>query len=213
MQVRELTSPAEKAAYVAGITTIFTFLGCWAVLAHSSGSSVPRASVNDELFAKKSAQGMIAEVRMGQLAADKGSNEAVKKFGRKMVEEHTQSQEVLKDVAQKQGIGLPSEMDARQRAAVDDLSKLSGADFDKAYARYTVKDHQDDIADFTSEASGGQKSAMRSFASETLPSLKEHLKLARELKQATLASNAGPPSKTSPPKKSASNPSAKHRSK
>jgi putative membrane protein len=192
MQINELKSPAEKAAYVAGVTTIFTFLGCWAVLAHSSGNAGPRPSVNDELFAKKTAQGMIAEVKMGQLAASKGSSEAVRNFGKKMVDEQTQSQDVLKDVAQKLGIGLPAEMDSKQRAAVDDLSKLSGAAFDKTYTRLMVKVHQDDVAEFTSEASGGQKSAMRSFASENLPSLKEHLKLARDLKQSTITASAAP---------------------
>lgn len=198
--VRELKSPLEKAIYVAGVTTIFTFWGCWAVLAHSSGNAGPRPSVNDELFAKKAAQGAIAEVKMGQLAADKGISDAVKRFGRRMVEDHTRSAEVLKEVAQKEGINAPTEMDAKQRALFDELSKLSGAEFDKTYARDMVKDHQEDIADFTSEASGGQKSAMRSFASETLPSLKEHLKLAREMKLSTTALSAT----HAPVKKSAS---------
>jgi putative membrane protein len=192
LNVKELKSPAEKAVYVAGVTTIFTFLGCWAVLAHTSGNTGPRPSVNDELFAKKTAQGAIAEVQLGQLAADKGLSEAVKRFGRQMLEDHTRAQEVLKEVAQKEGISIPAEMDARQRATFDELSKLSGVEFDKAYARYMVKDHQEDIADFTSEASGGQKSAMRSFASETLPTLREHLKLAREMRQSTLTSTSKP---------------------
>jgi putative membrane protein len=194
--VKELKSPLEKAAYVAGVTTIFTFLGCWAVLAHSNGSAGSRPSVNDELFAKKAAQGAIAEVKLGQLAADKGLSEAVKCFGRRVVEDHTRSVEVLKEVAQKEGITVLTEMDAKQRAMFDELSKLSGTEFDKVYARDMVKDHQQDIADFTSEASGGQKSAMRSFASETLPSLKEHLKLAREMKQSTIASSAAPVKKS-----------------
>jgi putative membrane protein len=203
--VKELKSPLEKAAYVAGVTAIFTFLGCWAVLAHSNGNTGARPSVNDELFAKKAAQGAIAEVRLGHLAADKGLSEAVKRFGRRMVEDHTRSAEVLKEVAQKEGISAPMEMDAKQRAMFEELSKLTGAEFDKAYARDMVKDHQEDVADFTSEASGGQKSAMRSFASETLPSLKEHLKLAREIKQSTMAS-ATP----APAKKSASSSGGKH---
>jgi putative membrane protein len=194
--VKELKSPLEKAAYVASVTTIFTFLGCWAVLAHSNGSAGARRSMNDELFAKKAAQGAIAEVKLGKLAADQGLSEAVKRFGRRVVEDHTRSVEVLKEVAQKEGITVLTEMDAKQRAMFDELSKLSGAEFDKVYARDMVKDHQQDIADFTSEASGGRKSAMRSFASETLPSLKEHLKLAREMKQSTIASSAAPVKKS-----------------
>src|SRR6266851_3135329 len=197
--VKELRSPLEKTVYVTGVTTILTFLGCWAVLAHSSGNAGPRPSANDELFAKKATQGAIAEVQLGKLAADKGLSEAVQRFGRRMVEDQTRSADVLKEVAQKEGISVPTEMDAKQRAMFEELSKLSGAEFDKTYARDMVKDHQEDIADFTSEASGGQRSAMRSFASETLPSLKEHLKLARGMKQSTIASSAPlAPAKKSP---------------
>jgi putative membrane protein len=211
LKVKELQSPAERAVYVAGVTTIFTFLGCWAVLAHTGGNTGSRPSANDELFAKKTAQGAIAEVKLGQLAADKGLSEAVKRFARRMVEDHTQSQEVLKEVAQKEGIAVPLEMAARQRATFDELSKLSGAEFDQAYARDMVRDHQDDIADFTSEASGGQKSAMRSFASETLPALREHLKLAREMRLSTLTSSAKPA--PTPAKKPASSTNGKRGSK
>jgi putative membrane protein len=190
VKVPELKGSFEKAIYVASVTTLFTFLGCWGVLAHSSGAA--RRSSNDELFSKKAAQGGIAEVKMGKLAADKSSNEAVKKFGRRMVEDHTKAGDDLKEAARKEGISLPQEMDAKEREAFDRLSKLSGAEFDKAYAQDMVKDHQEDIAEFTSEANGGHKDAIRSFASDTLPTLKDHLKLARAMRQSTMSRTVKP---------------------
>jgi putative membrane protein len=81
---------------------------------------------------------------------------------------------------------LPTDLDAKDRATIDELSKLSEADFDKAYARNTVKDHQEDLNEFASEANNGRKDEIRNFASETIPTLKEHLKLAREMRQSTL---------------------------
>jgi putative membrane protein len=78
---------------------------------------------------------------------------------------------------------------AKDRASYDALSKLSGAAFDRAYARDMVKDHEEDIADFNKEATGGQKAAIRDFASQTLPTLQDHLKQAKEMRQNVAASN------------------------
>jgi len=45
-----------------------------------------------------------------------------------------------------------------------------------------VKDHKEDVAEFQKEASTGKNEAIRSFAADTLPTLQEHLKQAREMK-------------------------------
>lgn len=187
MKVPELKSPLEKAVYVASVTAIFTFLGCWVVLAHSENTkAAARPTARDELFAAKAAQGGIAEVKMGELAQTKGASEVVKRFGRRMVEDHSRAGEVLTEAARKESVALPTEIDAKGRATLDELSKLSGADFDKAYARYMVKDHQEDLNEFASEANNGRKDEIRNFASETIPALKQHLKMAREMRQSTL---------------------------
>jgi putative membrane protein len=187
MKVPELKSPLEKAVYVASITAIFTFLGCWVVLARSENTSAAsRPMAHDELFASKAAQGGIAEVKMGELAQVKSSSEVVKRFGRRMVEDHTRAGEVLTEAARKESVALPTDLDAKDRATIDVLSKLSEADFDKAYARNMVKDHQEDLNEFASEANNGRKDEIRNFASETIPTLKEHLKMAREMRQSTL---------------------------
>ncbi len=79
----------------------------------------------------------------------------------------------------------------------DALSKLSGAAFDRAYARDMVKDHEQDVADFSKEASGGQKPALKDFASQTLPTLQDHLKQAKEMRQNVAASNPSSTKKSS----------------
>ena len=43
-----------------------------------------------------------------------------------------------------------------------------------------MKDHQEDIAEFQKEADNGSNSDLRNFASSTLPTLQEHLRLAQE---------------------------------
>jgi putative membrane protein len=123
----------------------------------------------------------MAEVKLGQLAQDKGSNEAVKDFGKKMVDDHSAANDKLKSVAADQKIKLPEAMSKTDQATYDRLSGLSGDAFDKAYARDMVNDHVKDIAAFKREAADGKNDAVKSFASETLPTLQMHLKMARQM--------------------------------
>jgi putative membrane protein len=191
--MKNLDSPLMKVAYVAGVTTFCTFLGCWAVLAHQENAQKPAYSaVSDTQFARKATQGGIAEVKLGQLAQEKGTSDSVKKFGQRMVEDHTKAGDELKRAAAQDNITLPDDLSAKDKATYDSLSKLSGAAFDRAYARDMVKDHEEDIADFNKEASGGKKSAIKDFATQTLPTLQDHLKEAKEMRQNVSASNPTP---------------------
>ena len=138
--MRNWNNPWIKAAYVAGVTTFCTFLGCWAALAYQNDSTPPsKSAVSDTQFAKKAAEGGMAEVKMGQLAQQKGTADSVKKFGARMVEDHTKAGDELKGVAAQEKIALPDDMDAKDKATYEMLSKLSGAAFDRAYASYMVQ--------------------------------------------------------------------------
>jgi len=64
---------------------------------------------------------------------------------------------------------------------VDDLEKLKGNEFDKAYIRLMVEDHKDDIKEFQEVADGAKDAEVKAFAAKTLPVLKEHLELAQKL--------------------------------
>ena len=129
----------------------------------------------DTHFAMKAAQGGMAEVKMGQLAADKASNPDVKAFGQQMVDDHTKANDQLKSIAQGEGMTLPGDVNQKQQAMYDRLSKLSGADFDRQYVKGMVMDHQEDVKDFQKEANSGKNEKIKSFASQTLPTLQQHL--------------------------------------
>lgn len=129
----------------------------------------------DMAFATKAAQGGIAEVKLGQLAVEKASSPDVKAFGQKMVDDHTKANDNLKSIASAENMTLPSDINAKDQAEYNKLSQLSGADFDKAYVKDMVKDHEMDIKDFQKEANKGKDSQLKSFASSTLPTLQSHL--------------------------------------
>ncbi|MGH9355711.1 MAG: DUF4142 domain-containing protein [Terriglobia bacterium] len=145
----------------------------------------------DAAFAKKAAQGGLAEVKLGQLAQEKGSSRQVKDFGKRMVADHSKANENLKQVASQQNLSFPMQLGAKDEATYDRLSRLSGQGFDRAYARLMVKDHEKDIAAFQNEANNGRSEAVKNFAAQTLPTLQEHLKLAREMDQTVMGSAHG----------------------
>lgn len=135
--------------------------------------------LSDTDFAKAAAEGGVAEVKFGELAEDKASSKTVKDLAQRMVDDHTKADDSLKTAASKDNISIPAQMNAKDRATYAHLSELSGASFDRAYARDMVSDHETDIALFRHEANDGKDASIKSFAAQTLPTLEDHLKLAR----------------------------------
>lgn len=138
----------------------------------------------DATFAKKAAQGGMAEVAMGQLAADKGASSDVKTFGQTMVTDHSAANDELTAAAAKADVNLPSGPTSAQEKMKASLQKLDGAAFDSRYASMMVKDHEEDVALFREEANTGKDPTLRAFAQKTLPTLESHLDMAKKLQSA-----------------------------
>lgn len=138
-------------------------------------------TVADSTFLKKAASGGIAEVELGQLALQKASSPDVKQFAQRMVNDHTKANGQLKQVAADEHIRLPQSMSAKDKATKDTLANLSGDDFDRAYMKDMVQDHRHDVAEFERESKSAQDPAVKSFAMQTLPTLRDHLKEAERI--------------------------------
>jgi putative membrane protein len=144
-------------------------------------SRAKTSQTGDRQFIKEAADGGMAEVELGQLAADKASSPEVKAFAERMVKDHSQANDQLKQIAAQKGVTLPSSPSAKHEAMKDKLSKLSGDAFDQAYMSSMLKDHQKDVAAFRKESTSGQDPDVKQFAAQTLPTLKDHLKQAESV--------------------------------
>ena len=138
-------------------------------------------------FATKAAQGGLMEVRLGELAQQQAASDEVKQFGQRMVEDHGQANEQLRQIAEGKGIKLPEEMPKDGQQLHDELQQKSGAQFDQAYMDEMVSDHQKDVEEFQQYAETGQDPDLRSFAEETLPILEQHRRLARQTQEQVTA--------------------------
>lgn len=136
---------------------------------------------SDKKFVKAAAVGDAFEVQMGQLAQKKSNNPAVKSFGQRMVKDHSQNDDLLKNLAQSQHVILPTHLDMKHQNQKAALSNLSGAKFDSAYMPLMVQDHQQTIQKFQKEAATGTDPVIKKYASESLPTLKSHLAEAQQV--------------------------------
>ncbi len=148
----------------------------------SSAASSPSAKVPsaDRKFVEKAALGGLTEVAMGKVAQRNAGSDAVKQFGAKMVEDHGKANDELKRIAGTKGITVPDDLDKSHQRDVDKFSKMNGAEFDRKYMGHMVGDHKKDISEFRKEARSGKDPEVRNFASTTLPTLQQHLKLAQD---------------------------------
>jgi putative membrane protein len=140
-------------------------------------------SERDYRFLKEAARGGMSESELGELAKQKGASEAVRNFGERMAKDHKKANEELKDIASKKGAAIPAELTHGERATMDRLQKLTGAEFDRAYAAAMVKDHKKDVKDFKDAAEDVKDPDLKAFAQKTIPALEEHLRRAEELER------------------------------
>jgi putative membrane protein len=146
-----------------------------------SVSSPPKFSSADETFMMSAAQAGMVEVELGEAAAKKATQPSIKQFGAMMVSDHSKANQELLAIAAKNGVTLPSKLDATHKSKVDKISKLSGEHFDKAYVSEMVKDHEKIAAEFEKASKTAQNLELKSFAATTLPIIKAHLKHAKAI--------------------------------
>lgn len=143
-------------------------------------------STGEESFLKTAAQGNQAEIALGQLAERKAFSPEVKQFGAKMVQDHQKAGEEVKQLASKEGVQLPMQISDKQKRKQQELSQLSGKDFDRAYIQYMLQDHKKEVNEFEQNGLQLQDKDVKQWASGTLPVLKQHLQQAQ-----TIASSIG----------------------
>jgi len=147
------------------------------------------ADAKGEQFIKAAIQGNMAEVKVGQLAQQKGQSADAKKFGQMLEKDHGDANTKAMQVAKQMNVTAPPEPNAKQKEVYDKLSKLSGDAFDREFAKEMVEDHQKDIKEY--EDAAKMTDAAGSYAKETLPHLQMHLQMAQGLEKSTSAPTVG----------------------
>ena len=147
------------------------------------GSKAGMGSLNsqDSKFLMDAAMGGLMEVELGNVAVQKASSDAVKQFGQRMVDDHGAANTELMSLGTSKGVTLPTALDEKHQKEVTKLSAMSGADFDRAYMKMMVSDHVKDVSEFEKQSAKGTDPDLKAFAGKTLPTLQEHLQMAKSV--------------------------------
>jgi putative membrane protein len=146
-------------------------------------SGTPATPVDEETadFFVKAADGGMAEIAAGKLAQEKATNPKVKEFAGMMVTDHTGANTGLKELAAKKNVTLPDTVSNDHKEDAADLAKKTGKDFDKAYMKMQVNDHEKTVNLFEKASKNTKDADVKSFVDATLPKLRSHLEAARSL--------------------------------
>lgn len=152
-----------------------------------NGNTEP-ISQQDRDFVRDAGHANRAEIEMGQLAVSKSQHEEIVDFANTMINDHTNAQNRLKDLASKKNIPMPDTLDTAHKAMREMLSALEGYKFDSAYISSQVTDHEKAERIFKDGDDKNDDDELEDYAEETLRHIRQHLERARQLKEEILSS-------------------------
>jgi putative membrane protein len=146
--------------------------------AKESSKASKALSASDREFVTKAASDGAAEVELGKLASKKGETNAVRRFGERMVKDHSKAGAELKKIASAKGMTVSDKPGPEHAAHKAKLQKLTGAEFDREYMELMREDHEKAVDLFKKQADKGDDADLKKFAAKTLPTLEAHRKMA-----------------------------------
>ena len=141
---------------------------------------LPPPSTPDAKFAAAASEATVKELQASGAAQGKALHDEVKKFARKSAEDHAKANQELSVLIVKRGIKCADGSEPDTLHALQELRKLTGAQFDRRYMAMMVQDHRSCLRLYETQAKEGQDPELKELAEKRLPMLKEHLKLAEE---------------------------------
>lgn len=145
------------------------------------GKDSPNATSMDNMFFADTAITNMTEIQEAQAALNQSQNPQVKHFAQTMIDDHTQAEHQLKDLAQSKGAMLPRTIDSTHMDMVNHLESLQGMAFDHQYIQDQLAGHKAAITETQHEADTGNDADVKSFAQQLLPTLQKHLQMAEHL--------------------------------
>lgn len=149
----------------------------------STRAAVPEV---DRDFMKAAAESGHAELQAARLATTKSANAQIKSYAQMLIDDHTEANAQLTQIAKAEGVSLPTEPSLMQKGKLQLLKRADGLDFDKRFAEdMGVDAHRKVIELFREEVANGRDPQVKAFAQQVLPKLERHLEMAQQLQNQT----------------------------
>lgn len=178
-QQHKLTKPMKQSSKLLSYIAVGTLFALGQFTVAQAAENRGQLSEHDFSFVCKAAEGGNAEVSFSQVAVSKASDSAVRDFAQRMVTDHTKANQELTGLVSQKGATLPGAEPKKVEKETEKLQNLSGNDFDKAYMKIMLSDHEKTVKMFQKEADHGDDADLKGWVSKTLPTLQEHLSMAQ----------------------------------
>jgi putative membrane protein len=172
--------PEENMRYVSVLAVVVTVLAL-IVVSPAQQNSSDQTMPTGKAFIDKAAEINLGEVELGKLAEQKGNNAAVKDFGKRMIQDHSQAEQELDQLAKREGVTLPSQPGPEAASLQQQLSSVSGEQFDQIYVQHMLAGHKGAVATFENEIEHGRNPAIKAYAEKVLPVIQDHIRIAEDL--------------------------------
>jgi putative membrane protein len=197
----------RKRVSVVAVAAAFAVVGAFAQT-QTSGQSTQQSTTKAKAqtpkqFLTMAAQGSQAEIKMGQLAQQKGTTQQVKDLGARLVNDHENLYRQIQQVASSQNITVPDKPNAQQEKEISRLESMSGEQFDRAFLQMQERDHRREISAFQRESKNTANPQIAELAKNAIPTLQEHYHMSQQ------ALAALPPAKRTPSTDESGNPNKK----
>src|SRR3954469_3368409 len=145
----------------------------------NAGATSAKLSDSEKQLLQKIADADKAEIEMGQLAQANASSPKVKDLGQKLVDDHTQNNQQLQQLAQQKGVQLQDQEKPDEQSMKSKLEKTKGAQFDKAFMQHEKDDHAKLLSELKQQQDQIQDPDLKSFVSQTITAVQQHLDAAQ----------------------------------
>jgi putative membrane protein len=135
----------------------------------------------DASFIREVINGNLLEARLGQTAERKAVNPSVRQFAQRMISDHSRLQNEWSFMASNNGVSVSPQLGNADQAKVDQLDRMSGSDFDRAYMNLMIQAHQDAVNRLQNEAQSANSAQVRAKIANDLPLYQQHLSMAQQV--------------------------------
>ncbi len=157
-----------------------------AKLDSSTVNTPPPTIATDEessSFLVKAANGGMKEMQLGELARQKAVNQKVKDFGAMMVKDHSAEIDLVKAMAARRNVTLPTTVGDQEKEEINNLNKKSGSEFDRAYMKNMIRNHTKKINLFEDASDKVKDTEVKTFIDNALPHLRNYRDSAKAIQK------------------------------
>jgi putative membrane protein len=150
--------------------------------ADSANKAKKTLSEDASKFLVKNYESGMYEVQLSQMAATNALDTDVKNFAASLVTAHTAINAEIRAIAASANFALPVAVNADHQKELQDMQKITGADFDKKYINTIVDGHEKSVTSYKDAYKNLSPGDTKTFAAETLPKIEDHLAMAKKVK-------------------------------